>query len=223
MLNSLIIFFENFELLSILSFFLILLSGLVISVNNPVYSIIFLISVFALTAFIFIFSGITFLAMTLIIVYLGAVCVLFLFVVMMLNIRMYEFRNRFNYFIVLIILLFFVCYNVENFDYYTEDYFLNMTKNFKSIFHNFIEDNFILFNTNLENKEIKNFSGFFNENINSIYVLGLVFYSFFCIQFILAGLILLIALIGSIFLTLESSFENKKQDLFIQLIKKKYI
>ena len=55
--------------------------------SNPVHSVLFLIFTFFNVAILFLLSNAEFLAMTLIIVYVGAVAVLFLFVVMMLNIN----------------------------------------------------------------------------------------------------------------------------------------
>ena len=68
------------------SFIVILSSFLVIFVSNPVHSVLFLIFTFFNAAIIFLIFKAEFLAMTLLIVYVGAVAVLFLFVVMMLNI-----------------------------------------------------------------------------------------------------------------------------------------
>ena len=68
------------------SFIVILSSFLVIFVSNPVHSVLFLIFTFFNAAIIFLIFKAEFLAMTLLIVYVGAVAVLFLFVVMMLNV-----------------------------------------------------------------------------------------------------------------------------------------
>ena len=72
---------------------LVILSGLmVVSARNPVHAVMFLIFAFINAAGIFLLLGAEFLAMTLIIVYVGAVAVLFLFVVMMLDIDFAELR-----------------------------------------------------------------------------------------------------------------------------------
>jgi NADH-quinone oxidoreductase subunit J len=60
---------------------------MVISARNPVYSILFLVLVFCNAAGLLLLLETDFLAMLLLIVYVGAVAVLFLFVVMMLNVR----------------------------------------------------------------------------------------------------------------------------------------
>ena len=71
-------------------------SGLmVISARNPVHSVLFLILAFFTAAGLFVLIGAEFLAMILVIVYVGAVAVLFLFVVMMLDINFVELREGF--------------------------------------------------------------------------------------------------------------------------------
>ena len=77
------------------SFFIILSGIMVISARNPVHSVLFLILAFFSTAGIFIILGAEFLAMILVVVYVGAVAVLFMFVVMMLDINFVEMRQGF--------------------------------------------------------------------------------------------------------------------------------
>ena len=68
---------------------------MVIAARNPVHSVLFLILAFVNAAALFILLGAEFLAMILIIVYVGAVLVLFLFVVMMLDVDFAELRQGF--------------------------------------------------------------------------------------------------------------------------------
>ncbi len=68
---------------------------MVISARNPVHSVLFLIAAFFNAAGLFVLMGAEFLAMILVIVYVGAVAVLFLFVVMMLDINFVEIRQGF--------------------------------------------------------------------------------------------------------------------------------
>lgn len=86
--------------MSILIFYLfaglMALSALmVISLRNPVHSVLFLIFAFFNAAGLFILLGAEYIAMTLVIVYVGAVAVLFLFVVMMLNVNVSQLRQGF--------------------------------------------------------------------------------------------------------------------------------
>ena len=73
--------------IDILAFGALLSSVLVITSKNPVIAVIFLISVFINAAGYLILLGIGFIGISYIIVYVGAIAVLFLFVIMMLNIR----------------------------------------------------------------------------------------------------------------------------------------
>jgi NADH-quinone oxidoreductase subunit J len=68
---------------------------MVVAARNPVHSVLFLIVAFFNTAALFVLIGAEFLAMILVIVYVGAVAVLFLFVVMMLDIDFAELRSGF--------------------------------------------------------------------------------------------------------------------------------
>jgi NADH-quinone oxidoreductase subunit J len=67
----------------------------VVSARNPVHSVLFLIMAFFSAAGLFVLMGAEFLAMLLVVVYVGAVAVLFLFVVMMLDVDFAQFRQGF--------------------------------------------------------------------------------------------------------------------------------
>lgn len=82
------------NLLQILSLFfvinIIFCASLVILSRNPVYSIFFLVLTFLNTTALLTLLGAEFIALLLLIVYVGAIAVLFLFVVMMLNVKLLE-------------------------------------------------------------------------------------------------------------------------------------
>jgi NADH-quinone oxidoreductase subunit J len=75
---------------------LLLSAVMVVSSRNPVHSVLFLILAFFNAAALFLIAGAEFLAMILVIVYVGAVAVLFLFVVMMLDVNFAELRSGFQ-------------------------------------------------------------------------------------------------------------------------------
>ena len=75
------------------AFVAIVAGALVVSVRNPVHSVLFLILTFFNAAGLFILMGAEFLAMILVVVYVGAVAVLFLFVVMMLDFNVADFKR----------------------------------------------------------------------------------------------------------------------------------
>ena len=81
------LFFDLFAAVLLIS------AALVVVSRNPVHSVLFLILAFFNAAALFLIAGAEFLAMTLVIVYVGAVAVLFLFVVMMLDVDFEQFRG----------------------------------------------------------------------------------------------------------------------------------
>ncbi len=83
------IFFYLFATITVASAFM------VISARNPVHAVLFLILAFVNSAGLFMLNGAEFLALLLIVVYVGAVAVLFLFVVMMLDVDFVELREGF--------------------------------------------------------------------------------------------------------------------------------
>src|SRR6266511_3484579 len=83
------LFFYLFSAMAIASAFM------VIAAKNPVHSVLFLILAFVNAAGLFVLMGAEFLAMILVVVYVGAVAVLFLFVVMMLDVDFAELRQGF--------------------------------------------------------------------------------------------------------------------------------
>ena len=85
-------FFESFMLISAI---------LVVTTNNAVYSIFFLILVFFNATFILLLLNAEFLALTLILVYIGSVAVLFLFVLIMLNIKLSELKEGMKQYILI--------------------------------------------------------------------------------------------------------------------------
>ena len=83
-------FYMNTFLLDLLAFGAVLSGVLVITSKNPVISVLFLISVFINAAGYLLVLGVGFVGISYLIVYVGAIAILFLFVVMMLNIQLTE-------------------------------------------------------------------------------------------------------------------------------------
>ena len=179
-----------------LSFYLfssvIVLSALmVISAKNRVHSVLFLILRFVNASALFVLLGAEFLAMILVVVYVGAVAVLFLFVVMMLDINFIKLREGFLQYLPFGALLGIVLL--------IELAMLFLTKNF--------------YETNLVD--------FFDKpvfsDIENTKQLGNVLYTEYFYLFQLSGLILLLAMIGSILLTLRDRTGVKKQIISEQI------
>ena len=169
---------------SFFSFIVILSSFLVIFVSNPVHSVLFLIFTFFNTAIIFLIFKAEFLAMTLLIVYVGAVAVLFLFVVMMLNISESIIKEGFLRYFPFGLLLISI-FLIELFMIFNSDKII------------FPESGLIKIN------EIMNLG---MDNTKS---LGLFLYTDYFIIFQISGFLLLLAMIGAIVLA-HSELKNPK-------------
>ena len=171
------------------------LSGLmVISSRNPVHSVLFLILAFFNAAGLFILLNAEFLAMLLVVVYVGAVAVLFLFVVMMLNVA----QQKNQWFVskdssrhipiglLISVIIFFELIIVIGGWKYKPDLF-NSTK------------------SSLEN------------GVSNTHSLGQVLYTDYIHVFQISGMILLIAMIGAIVLTFRQREGVKKQSYLKQI------
>ena len=187
----------NFEsiLFYIFSSIALIASIMVINSKNPVHSVLFLILVFCNSAGLFILLGVEFLAITFIIVYVGAIAILFLFVVMMLNIKLVELNeNMLRYLpigaLIGIIFLFEIFLVLEN-------NFISLNYNLDSNNINYIWDNKVTNYTNIE-------------------LIGNILYTNNFYLFLVASLILLVAMIGAIILTLYMQTNVKRQDVFKQ-------
>ena len=135
----------------VVSIIIITSSLLVILLKNPIHSVLFLILVFFNTAILFLFSNAEFLAMILLIVYIGAVAVLFLFVIMMLDINITKLRQTFlNYlpiglfvgFIILLELIYVITQSKLNFIEIKSNQILNNTELIGNVLYT---DYFLLF------------------------------------------------------------------------------
>ena len=101
-----------------ISFLIILSAFLVITVKNPVHSVLFLVLVFLEATFILLLLEIEFLPLIFIIIYVGAIAILFLFVVMMIDVKIIKSpTNYLKYFsisvIIWLIFLFFILIGIS--------------------------------------------------------------------------------------------------------------
>jgi NADH-ubiquinone oxidoreductase chain 6 len=101
-MGNLFILFETYtngyrtEILDIISLLAILSGILVIISKNPVISVLFLIGLFASISSYLLMIGLSFLGLSYLIVYIGAVSILFLFILMLINIRISELHSNTN-------------------------------------------------------------------------------------------------------------------------------
>ena len=173
--------FYVFSLVAVLS------ALMVISARNPVHSVLFLILSFVNASGLFVLLGAEFLAMILVIVYVGAVAVLFLFVVMMLDINFVKLREGFLQYLPFGALLGIVLI--------IELGILFLTRSFsENSLSKFVESPII------------------NE-IENTKLIGQVLYTDYFYLFQISGLILLVAMVGSITLTLRDRGQVKRQNI----------
>ena len=177
------LFFYVFSAIMLIS------AALVISCKNPVHAVLFLILTFFNAAALFVMLGAEFIAMILVIVYVGAVAVLFLFVVMMLDIDFTELRkgfmkNAFVGFIVGGVLL--------------------------------AEFGWMYLRWQGSGVPVHG-SQPIPDNVSNTQALGLVLYTHYVYLFQISGLILLVAMIGAITLTHRGRTDNRRQNIADQI------
>jgi len=177
---------------------LILSSLAVILSRNPIYSVLFLILAFFNSSGLFLLANAEFLAMLLVIVYVGAVALLFLFVIMMLNIDYQKMdKEIFSYLplgIVVVLILFFEIIVVMNSVEILQagESVLNISKRY-----------------------------LINQDEANTYQIGKILYTEFFLHFQLAALILLVAMIGSVVLAHRKRDGLKRQVIAKQVSRKR--
>ncbi|ADU14451.1 NADH-quinone oxidoreductase subunit J [Asticcacaulis excentricus] len=168
--------------------------ALVITARNPVHSVLFLILAFFSAAGLFVLMGAEFLAMLLVVVYVGAVAVLFLFVVMMLDVDFTKLRQGFaNYLpigmVVGILLL--------------------------------IELIMISSAVAQRGAAAGQSPQVYGAEMSNIEAIGRVLYTDYVYVFQASGLVLLVAMIGAIVLTLQHRTYVKRQDIHTQVTRRR--
>jgi NADH:ubiquinone oxidoreductase subunit 6 (subunit J) len=178
---------------------IIVLSVLVITLSNPVYALVCLILVFFSTALFLLSINVNFLALIYLIIYIGAIAILFLFVIMMFNLRELEKQST----------------ELNDYSFISISFwfYLLLVSKFYSLFLDYVW-------TYIEYDSY--FNEYFNFKTHSItyyltyqYVdtllFGTLLYTYYCYIFLVAALILLTAMLGSIILALsttEKTIEN---------------
>jgi NADH-quinone oxidoreductase subunit J len=185
----------------ILPFFFYLFAGLcvasafmVIAAKNPVHSVLFLILAFVNAAGLFVLMGAEFLAMILIVVYVGAVAVLFLFVVMMLDVDFAELRQGFLQYLPVGALVGVV----------------------------FLAELLLVLGAWVISPSAPaSIAAPIPQTVTNTEALGLVLYTKYIYFFQAAGLVLLVAMIGAIVLTLRHKQGVKRQNIADQVARTK--
>jgi NADH-quinone oxidoreductase subunit J len=162
---------------------------MVIVSRNPVHSVLYLILAFVNASGLFILMGAEFLGMMLIVVYVGAVAVLFLFVIMMLDVDFVEMREGFMQYLP-----------------------VGLVIGGIFVFELLLAVGGWAINPSVT----KNITAAIPNNISNTEALGLVLYTKYIHYFQLAGMVLLVAMIGAIVLTLRHKVMVKRQDINVQ-------
>jgi len=190
------------------SSFCILSSVFVILTKNPIFSVLFLILSFVNVSCCLFLFNFEFLPLSFLVIYVGAIAVLFLFVLMMLNIKLAILNQNYNTLLPFAIFFFFAFF-IEFVLFFGYELTTLSLPNSSSIlfFFDFIDRPF--FNVSF------NDYCFLFSNIKTI---SLSLFSNFLFEFIIAGFILLLAMIASISLTLQKLFLTKTQNFYAQIL-----
>ena len=165
---------------------------LVVLARNPVHSVLWLILSFLSAAGLFVLLGAEFVAMLLIIVYVGAVAVLFLFVVMMLDVDFAELKAGMAQYMPLALLIGVVLLIQLGLAYGTWTFSDGI-------------------DTRLGNPTPA------IDQMHNTKALGMILYDHYLLVFQLAGLVLLVAMVGAIVLTLRHRVDVKRQNVLAQM------
>jgi NADH-quinone oxidoreductase subunit J len=168
---------------------LLVSAAMVVSARNPVHSVLFLILAFFNAAALFLITGAEFLAMILVIVYVGAVAVLFLFVVMMLDVDFAQLRGGFQR-------------------------YLPVGATVGAVL--FVELAAVLGGWKLAPDAMQLRMSPMQSGVSNTEALGRVLYTDYVFLFQTAGLILLVAMIGAIVLTLRDRRISRHQNIRAQ-------
>ena len=175
----------------ILSTVVVLSALFVISSRNPVHSVLWLILSFFTAAGLLVLIGAEFLAMLLVVVYVGAVAVLFLFVVMMLDVDFKQMRKGFA-------------------DYFVVGGLIGLA----------LLAELGIVATAANTDQVRNFDPSPGADTNAE-ALSNVLYTDYLLLFQMAGIVLLVAMIGAIVLTLRHRPDIKRQNIGDQIARRR--
>lgn len=195
--------FYMFSSLGIVSSLMVILS------RNPVYSVLFLILSFCNVSSLLFLLRLEFLPIAFLVIYVGAIAVLFLFVMMMLNIKLAELKED-NFHYIPLALFFAFVFVLELFVLLRSEFVPLIISNKAHL--TFLSD-FVSVSSS-----ISDFSSWY-EYAHNMQSLGQVLFTEYFYQFIISGFILLLAMVGAIVLTLQKKFVAKSQNIYAQVLR----
>jgi NADH-ubiquinone oxidoreductase chain 6 len=221
-MNSIFLLDETFtngfraDILDIITLLAILSGILVINSKNPIVSVLFLIGLFLSIAGYIMILGLNFIGLSYLLVYVGAVSILFLFILMLINVRISELLSKTRNSIPLAILITIsfnypvyqiLPYSIASFNGYIVDSNITLNETWYNNHGNYLNKLFKLSNTKLDNGEIpfvtsKIWDGNLAET-SHITSIGNIMYSSYSIWLILTSIILLLAMVGAIVITIK--------------------
>jgi NADH-ubiquinone oxidoreductase chain 6 len=192
------------EFLSILSVIAIYCGILVITNKNPIVSVLFLITLFFNVACYLILIGLNFIGLSYLLVYVGAISILFLFILMLINIRISELLSQTRNSIPLVGIIACFIYVIIN------STLPNNVSNIKSIFESNIVNsekeisNAInsTFSENIHNISVFNWDGYLIE-LNTMASMGNIMFTSYPMWLIITSIILLLGMVGIIVITIS--------------------
>lgn len=188
-------------------YLLSIIFGISIIINkNPIISVLFLIGLFVNIATLLIIIGFSFIGLSYILVYVGAVSILFLFILMLINIRISELSNETNNdtpLAVLTVMLFYflIAQILPN------NLNLLNTNVYSSSDINDININQYIFDEQIQYASSKSWDSSLVD-ITHITGIGNVMYTNYAIWLLIASIILLLAMVGSIVITKKTKIEQ---------------
>ncbi len=220
-MNSLFVTYESFtngyriEILDIISIVSIISGIFVIISKNPIVSVLFLIGLFLSISSYLIILGINFIGLSYLLVYVGAVSILFLFILMLINVRISELlsdaSNSIPLAIIITIAFNYPVYEVLPYSIASfNSYIFDLSNNLNKIFYNnndILNKGLYFLNNKIDNDEIcfvtsKLWDGNLAET-SHITTIGNIMYSTYSIWLILTSIILLLAMVGAIVITIK--------------------
>jgi NADH-ubiquinone oxidoreductase chain 6 len=187
---------ELLDIIYLVSFFFGIFT--IISIN-PIISVLFLIGLFINISVLLILVGLNFIGLSYILVYVGAVSILFLFILMLINIRISELLNETNNHILLavlnIILFLFIIGQILPNNSINQDNIINLS----DLFFNNQDLNF---SKQIAYASSKNWDNSLAD-ITQISSIGNIMYSSYAIWLIIVSIILLLAMVGAIVITIK--------------------
>ena len=201
--------------LDIIGLFAVISGTLIIISKNPIISVIFLIGLFASIAVYLILLGLTFIGLSYLIVYIGAVSILFLFILMLINIRTSELQSN-NWNSVSLGLFITILSNFTVFQILP--YYMAILNNYSSKLNTILYYlpwnkfseiiNYINKNINIQNVKIMFVSsGNWDSNMaetGHISAIGNILYTSHNMWIFMASFILLLAMVGAIIITIKT-------------------